>query len=331
MKTLKTFPFLIILFFFNCKNKSSIHESEIDSIQSANEVQHLIRHADSAFANYEVRKIQDFKKDDLKFQENLKLANQLGIHESFYKTDFDHNGFTDLLVIGDNHSCIGALKESCSYTPVVVLNWGNKKYQIVEISQYFNDCFVPRIKTLNNKNLLEIDRPIIKDWDKEIVAKQPEKQVLEYKYGDFIEYNSNDNNYIPIKKIEFSTSGCFGVCPAFQLVINKDQNAIFIAERFNFDQNEENPSEEIEGKFHTKIKNKDYQELITILEYIDFPNLQDEYSVDWTDDQTVVLKITYGNGKVKVITDYGASGTYGLKKIYKILFNMRKNQNWMKE
>uniref|UniRef100_UPI0025C73B24 DUF6438 domain-containing protein n=1 Tax=Chryseobacterium sp. TaxID=1871047 RepID=UPI0025C73B24 len=189
----------------------------------------------------------------------------------------------------------------------------------------------PKIKTLNNKNLLEIYRPVIKDWDKGIVSKQPKKQILEYQFGDFVEYNSNPHNYIPIKKIEFSTSMCFGVCPVFQLIIDKNQKALFTAERFNFDQNEENLSENIEGKFHTKIKNEDYQELIKILEYIDFPNLQDEYSVDWTDDQTLILKITYGNGKVKTIQDYGASGTYGLKKIYKILFNMRKNQDWIKE
>ena len=52
--------------------------------------------------------------------------------------------------------------------------------------------------------------------------------------------------------------------------------------------------------------------------------------VNWTDDQTVELKIIYSSGKIKTISDYGASGSYGLKKVYKLLFDLRQNQNWKK-
>lgn len=315
-----------------CKKDSlASTSSEIDDIKSAKEVQLLVRQLDSTFANYEVKRIQDFNRHNEDCEENVRLANQLEVTESFYKTDFDNNGFTDLLVIGDDHSCIASSNQSCSYSPIVVLNFGNKNYKAINISQYFNDYFVPKITKINNSNLLEIYRPIKKNQEQKLVSKNPQKQVLQYKFGDFIEYNSNDKNYIPIKKIEFSTGGCFGACPIFKLIIDKDRHAQFIAEHFNFDDNMDNWSENIEGEFLTTINKNDYQALISTLEYIDFPKLDDNYAVGWTDDQSVTLKITYGNNKVKTIEDYGASGTYGLIKVYKMLFDFRTNQKWIKK
>lgn len=334
LKSILNFIIIIVLFanVLGCNKNSLVSKSsEIDNIKSAEEVQLIVRQLDSTYANYEVKKIQDFRRHDLNCEENVKLANQLNITKSFYKGDFDNNGFTDLLVIGDDHSCIGSFNQSCSYKPIVVLNFGNKKYKAINISQSFNDYFVPKITKTNNSNLLEIYRPIIKNWEQNTVSKDPKKQVLIYKFGNFIEYNSNDKNYIPIKKIEFSTGGCFRSCPIFKLIIEQNRNAEFIAEHFNFDDNMDNWSDNIEGKFTTTIHKNDYQKLINTLEYIDFPELKDNYAVDWTDDQSVTLKITYGNDKVKIIEDYGASGTYGLIKVYKLLFDFRTNQKWIKK
>jgi len=52
------------------------------------------------------------------------------------------------------------------------------------------------------------------------------------------------------------------------------------------------------------------------------------YRVSWTDDQTSTLKITYDNGKVKTIRDYGLIGTFGLSQAYKLLFDLRGSQPW---
>ena len=77
-------------------------------------------------------------------------------------------------------------------------------------------------------------------------------------------------------------------------------------------------------------KSGDFAQRVKLLAYIDFPQLENNYSVNWTDDQTVELKIIYSSGKIKTISDYGASGSYGLKKVYKLLFDLRQNQNWKK-
>ena len=41
-----------------------------------------------------------------------------------------------------------------------------------------------------------------------------------------------------------------------------------------------------------------------------------------------VRTVTYDNGKVKSIRDYGLLGTYGLDRVYQLLFELRENQKW---
>lgn len=50
-----------------------------------------------------------------------------------------------------------------------------------------------------------------------------------------------------------------------------------------------------------------------------------------TDDQTSSLKITFNNGNIKTISDYGMIGTYGLKILYGKLAELRFNQKWQKK
>jgi len=149
--------------------------------------------------------------------------------------------------------------------------------------------------------------------------------TLIYKYGNLVEYNKSptDNH---IEKIEFKAGGCFGTCPIYELTIDKHQSASFVAKGNNFDPfNYGN-----EGFFKGKIKDDDYGHLISLLNYIDFIKLNNEYTVPWTDDRTGILKITYNNGNIKTISDYGMVGTYGLKSVYELLEDLRFNQKWEK-
>ncbi|WP_419487875.1 hypothetical protein [Chryseobacterium bernardetii] len=80
--------------------------------------------------------------------------------------------------------------------------------------------------------------------------------------------------------------------------------------------------------FKSKIKISDFNTIEELLNYINFSKLKDFYSVSSTDNPTSELTITYGNGKTKKIQDYGLAGTYGLKKLYDLLFDLRFNQDW---
>lgn len=50
-------------------------------------------------------------------------------------------------------------------------------------------------------------------------------------------------------------------------------------------------------------------------------NLKNKYSVAWTCDQTVTLRVT-SRGKTKEIVDYGLCGTNDLRAIYNELFEI---------
>jgi hypothetical protein len=122
-----------------------------------------------------------------------------------------------------------------------------------------------------------------------------------------------------IEKIEFSTNRCFGKCPIFSLVVNEDRSATFNAIQHN----------DKSGKFKGQLGALEFSLLLKLLENADFTNLKERYSVLRTDHQTGFLTITYDNGKVKKVQDYGLSGTDELVKLYNFLFTLRKTQVWV--
>ena len=141
---------------------------------------------------------------------------------------------------------------------------------------------------------------------------------LIFKSGGFVEYNPDPIDY-RIEKIEFETTMCFGTCPVFKMTIDSNRDAVYESIKFNAQKT---------GKYQTRIDNKTYLRLKDLLNYTNFPKLKNSYRVSWTDDQTSTLKITYDNGKVKTIEDYGLIATFGLCQAYKILFNLRGSQEW---
>jgi hypothetical protein len=71
-------------------------------------------------------------------------------------------------------------------------------------------------------------------------------------------------------------------------------------------------------------------EIINVLNYIKIKKLQNKYRVPWTDDQTGTLTINFSNGESKELSDYGMMGSFGLQKLYSLLFDLRTNQKWQK-
>ncbi|MBF04813.1 MAG: hypothetical protein CMP76_16145 [Flavobacterium sp.] len=332
MKLLKLF--IVLTFFISCKKKdpfikAKAIKSEIDTLETQKDIENYIHKIDTIYKKFELKKIEDFDRgteDSL----NKILAKKVKMYDCFLKSDFDNNGLTDLLIIGDNHDCISFRpgiegEKSCDYSTLVLMNYNNK-INVIDINKNRHYPIVPKVEYENGEAFLMIYTPKTLG-NKFIPSEKESKTKLTFKYGNFIEYNENQEEH-NIEKIEYSTSGCYGVCPIFKLEINKDKSALFIAQHFNFDDNRENYSNKEEGKFKTIISKEKFNELNAIINYIDFVNLKNSYSVNWTDNQSSTLKITYDNGKTKTIGDYGLIGTYGLKRVYELLFDLRKNQDW---
>jgi hypothetical protein len=282
---------------------STKHHNKIDDLENPKEIQALLKSIDKRYSNFKIIDLSLSTDKICKFYyDSLKL-------KTFTKADFDNNGYTDILVIGEfNYPSI-----------VCIFDKGENNFSINRLTrQSFQDCSFPVVNMDGMQAF--IDYYYFKqseDWRQNDTSRILQTKKLIYKFGDFIEYNDLPKNY-NIQKIEYETTMCFGTCPVFNLTIYSDHSAKYEALKFN------KPN----GKFDGTIDGKTYSELVALLNYINFPNLKENYSVGWTDDQTCTLKITYDNGKTKTITDYGKIGTYGLNRVYSILFSLRQNQKW---
>ena len=305
--------FLILILFQPCNAQTSIRqnikENYIDSITSAKQIESLITKINKRYSDFKVNETLiypgDYSNIDCK-----KISDSLNV-KPWQKGDFDNNGLTDILIIGNwqRHHII------------CILDKGDNNYEIKSITRRsFQECTFPIVMADTS---IEYFYPSYYERGNSDKPKLQNKNLI-YKFGDFIESNSNPSNH-KIEKIEYSTTACYGTCPIFSLTINPDRFTIWNATSFN-----EIHKKEIKGEFKTTLEEKQFNLIIHLLNYIDFEKLNESYAVGWTDDQSCILKITYDNGKSKIIRDYGLIGTFGLDRLYQLLFELRENQKWTK-
>ena len=124
---------------------------------------------------------------------------------------------------------------------------------------------------------------------------------------------ANHPAHLAIESVKFSATQCFGTCPVFQLIINKDGSVSYKGIQYV------NKT----GDYTLAMPKAELSYLISLLGAINPPRLSDHYSVDATDNPTVYLTVRYINGQTKSIEDYGERGTYGLAVLYKFLLDLR--------
>ena len=115
--------------------------------------------------------------------------------------------------------------------------------------------FIPKVRKENNQDYLEI-------------YKNGKKDKLIFKYGGFINYNQKPSNH-SIEKIEFN--GSDDVRGEYQIIIYRNLNASIKISRGYYEK-------VITKTAETKLKLKDYNKLINLLNYMDFANSKENYS-----------------------------------------------------
>ena len=298
--------------------------SFMDSLTSEEAIEAFLQ-TNKLFEEFRLKPIQSFERN-LKSDSITKLiADSLGIYTSFFKSDFDNNGYTDLTVIGNNNDCFSK-DGSCSFNVLAVMNYGRDSLQFIPIRYGIMASFVPEVITQSKPQLLVLHHPTILNWQNKPYAKA-NNDTLFYFEGDFIEYHKKVV-YHRIEKIEFTTGPCFGSCPVFSLTLQPKGLSLFTPEANNFKKHQWN--EKKQGSYTTILNTQDWQKITKLLNLLNFTELKAQYSENWTDAQSTTLKITYDNNKTKIIKDYGLEGTFGLKKVYDLLFAIRFNQEWKK-
>ncbi|GGD29105.1 DUF6438 domain-containing protein [Hyunsoonleella pacifica] len=144
-----------------------------------------------------------------------------------------------------------------------------------------------------------------------------------------------------IQKIEFSTDG-YANGADYDLVIYSDKVAVYNARSDNYSiphsgdilpvkvDKEGNSiiATEIKGIFITNIESKLYKEIIKEIEKLNEEFSKKKYFENSLHVSTSTLKVTFKDGDVKFIYDYGMKGTKTLVELYKILDSLRFNQKW---
>ncbi|WP_285010519.1 DUF6438 domain-containing protein [Pedobacter faecalis] len=286
----------------------------IDSISSDADVETLMHSFGRFYQNFQIKAIAEFKEQMGDSVSCKCVADSLNITKAYYKADFDNNGLTDMLVTGG----------SGDVRIFIVMNLGNDSLKLHGMPRRsYGKCVFARIVNGNQIEYYDYKfrQGLIIEGSGTLT-----KTTLVYKSGAFIELNEHPKRY-NIEKIEFDESSPW-LNPVFKLVITKKRRATFDAKYHNIGKR----SLKIEdGEYMGQIDKGSYNALINLLNYIDFPILEDSYWVNWTDDPTSTLRITYNNGQVKEIEDYGMVGTCGLREVYRQIGDLRFSQKWRKQ
>lgn len=97
-------------------------------------------------------------------------------------------------------------------------------------------------------------------------------------------------------KIIISKSPCFGSCPINDIEINKNGEIYYYGAHYNSKN----------GYFKSRIKVSEFNEIKNGLKKVNFLNLKDNYTANWTDVQEVSVTFVKDNKILKSITDYGS-------------------------
>jgi hypothetical protein len=330
---------IVILCLFSCQRnqveskqefkKAETLLSRIDSLDSESVITRFIYEIDfkkygnktnldkPPFQKYKLKTLQSFPVDNEMTRAGIALADSLKIDKSYYKADFDNNGFNDLLVIGN-------FDDNDIMYNYVLMNYGKDSINIKESNAYRHAFTVPKIILKENKPFLQVTYPDMIDpfRTRKIVTRS---KLLNYNYGGFIEVNESPKDY-RIEKFEFQSNGCMGgSCPVFNMIIYADKSIIFRPE-FNIRMDN---SEKQTQTLRTKLSDEKYNQIISLLNYMNFPVLETYYAELASDGQSANIIITYANGKVKTIEDNAYPATYGLRRLYEIIFELRNNQKWI--
>ncbi|MGB6084194.1 DUF6438 domain-containing protein [Moheibacter sp.] len=211
-------------------------------------------------------------------------------NEYVKKNDLDNNGFIDLVV--DGYSSL-----------ILVLNNGNNNFKELKLNKILQYDFEPILDKIYKYQ----DDVVLVVKSEDYLNDTFKLDSLTFKYGQLVSYKRNKpKNLNQINQIKFSTNGCFGNCPIFEITIKSDYSFEYIGIKYT----------QVKGKKIGKISSTYYNELVGLLYYSDIMNLKDFYSVNWTDDQTGTLAIQFENEEIKQISDYGLRGNIDLKAIY---------------
>lgn|GEM_PF-4726773 len=302
---------------FSQKAHKQQQKGRIDSLKTEADVKAFMDGNDDYFKSLEIIRIQEFTSIYSEVDYCQSMADSLGIEKSHYKTDFDDNGMTDLMVFARDRHFFQIFTFFSYPKDSIRINYFSRKY--------YSECEFPVVKKDGTIELTHLNDAHFSydgfNWN--FKGQKFTTSELIYNYGNFIERNLKPSSF-NITKIEYTRSGCHGTCPMFSYTLIKDGNSKCHDMGYFFEESI------IGGYYKTQIKNEQWEELTSMLNYLDFQNLSEKYSLESSHGIYADLTIFYNNGQQKKIADRGINGTFGLRQFHNLLLALRDNQDWNK-
>lgn len=313
---------LVTLLLFSCKKEHSfqkipVHPTIIDSLTDLHQVREFVKTVDASMKDFLCIAPHDFNEELYATYEIKQQLNAMIPKVSYIKDDFDDNGYTDLIVTGELYRN--------NFEVIAIMNFGTKPYTIQSLSLGRTEDFPTYPKHVYIDTIPAIELYAHGAFLENMVD-GISKKALTYALGTFVEYNATSANY-KITKIDFSRSGCHGSCPVFDLTIHKDSMSTFKAIGYNFSRKQESYING-EGSYETMIDKNDFEEIVSIMNYINIKGLSESYLRPRMHQETATLTVNFADGSSKTIRDTGLVGTNGLNLLYKKLSELRFNQDW---
>jgi hypothetical protein len=238
--------------------------------------------------------------------------------QSFEKADLDGNGLTDLIFNGSRYS----YSRSDSFAnplSLAILSFGSDSFRVRDLSlNHFEDIAAHPI-LLGGKPYIQTFR-VSQIYNGEEYHAEYHIDTLAWECNAFIEKR------LPVKRkiTQIDYTGLNGLAFWSDITLRIINDSVrLIKERL------EGFNGLVRGGvFLTRLDSNTGQRLYGLLDAMDFARLKDSYSISARDATTGTLKITYGNGQTKTITDYGTCGTYGLAELHQLLYDLTETQHW---
>lgn len=306
MATIKTILTLLLIsvWLTSCgqiisQKQLTVKLNKIDSLQTDKEVFTFVKqkfpkfNVDGTFDNYpnETQQIAD----------SLKIKN-------WVKADIDNNGETDLLIF-----------RAYNLPKIFAILSKGEKFTAISAEYFCKYQFMyPVVTSVNNQNIVLLFNQDQIDYDaniKQFIYTKLTCDTLIVKdnlFVNYVQYSKQEQ----IEQIELFNDGmCEGNCPRINIAINAKtfENKCF---KEMYWDNKPKPST-------GQLSHKEIEKILSLLDYSNFTGLKEKYEVGCTDQPTTTLKITYDNGKIKIIQDYGSAGNFTLTEIYKIAYGIK--------
>jgi hypothetical protein len=300
--------FPIIIAFILASN--SVIANSVDSLQTDNDVLLFLKRIDKRFTSDKYRQLQIFPTAMLRQKSNCdSIADKWNIN-NWEKADFNGDKKTDLIVTSFWYE----------FDVFVAIDKGDNTYQLIQLSKSASqNCVLGKPLKNNSEQLLLFYQQRYGYYDAlkrtSVYERTSRIDTLVYKYGGFIEKQKTPASY-NISAIEYHTSGAWvNLSPNYQLKIALYGNEAYSAVSIN----------QKKVIALTEANKNVVRSIVDLIQYINIKALRNEYRVTHTDATTMYLKITFKDGTVKEIEDYGMNGSLGLKQLYQLLLMLNKS------